>query len=483
MLGKKIGLFIGPALFLMLLQFSPPSPALSENAWRVIAMAVFMLVWWVTEAVPLAITSILPIILLPMLGVMDSKAAAAPYANPVVYLFMGGFMIALAMERWNLHRRIALNIVRITGTNANGIVLGFMLATAGLSMWISNTATTVMMLPIALSVIDLLKKSGEALSEKGIRFFALSMMLGIAYAANIGGTATIIGTPPNVVFAGFIQETYQMEVSFASWMSFGLPFALILLLLTYFFIVKVLYPNKLGKFEGAQQLIEQEVLALGQISKAEKRVLVIFVATALLWMFRSPLAKATGLPLSDEGIALTATIALFITPLNFSKAEFVLNWEDTSKLPWGILLLFGGGLSLANALKETGLIDLIGAQFESLDQVGLLVILGLTAVSLFLTEIMSNVALVTIFLPVVGAIALGMGIDPLLVCIPVTLAASCAFMLPMSTPPNAIVFASGYLKVSQMVRAGFILNILSILFIAILATYVLGWILGIPAIE
>ncbi|MCI5082049.1 MAG: anion permease, partial [Saprospiraceae bacterium] len=194
MLGKKIGLFIGPALFLMLLQFSPPSPALSENAWRVIAMAVFMLVWWVTEAVPLAITSILPIILLPMLGVMDSKAAAAPYANPVVYLFMGGFMIALAMERWNLHRRIALNIVRITGTNANGIVLGFMLATAGLSMWISNTATTVMMLPIALSVIDLLKKSGEALSEKGIRFFALSMMLGIAYAANIGGTATIIGT-------------------------------------------------------------------------------------------------------------------------------------------------------------------------------------------------------------------------------------------------------------------------------------------------
>lgn len=474
MLGKKLGLFLGPILFIIIL-LSPVPNALTPEAWKVIALAVLMLVWWVTEAVPLAVTSLLPIICLPLLGVLGRKAAAAPYANPVVFLFMGGFMIALAMERWNLHRRIALNIVRITGTNANGIILGFMLATAALSMWISNTATTVMMLPIALSVIDLLKSSNENLPKKGVRHFALALMLGIAYSANIGGTATIIGTPPNVVFSGFIRETYDLEVSFATWMAFGVPFAILLIGLTYLFIVKWLYPNQLGDFEGAQELIEKEVHALGKISNAEKKVLIVFVSTALLWMFRSRIVKLIpALPLNDEGIALVATVALFVIPLDFKNGRFLMEWKDTAKLPWGILLLFGGGLSLANALAETGLIDLIGAQFKGLDNVGLLVMLGLTAVSLFLTEIMSNVALVTIFLPVVGAIAVGMGMDPLLICIPVTLAASCAFMLPMSTPPNAIVFASGHLKVAEMVRAGIVLNIISILFIAILAHYILG---------
>lgn len=474
MLGKKLGLFLGPILFIIIL-LSPVPNALTPEAWKVIALAVLMLVWWVTEAVPLAVTSLLPIICLPLLGVLGRKAAAAPYANPVVFLFMGGFMIALAMERWNLHRRIALNIVRITGTNANGIILGFMLATAALSMWISNTATTVMMLPIALSVIDLLKSSNENLPKKGVRHFALALMLGIAYSANIGGTATIIGTPPNVVFSGFIRETYDLEVSFATWMAFGVPFAILLIGLTYLFIVKWLYPNQLGDFEGAQELIEKEVHALGKISNAEKKVLIVFVSTALLWMFRSRIVKLIpALPLNDEGIALVATVALFVIPLDFKNGRFLMEWKDTAKLPWGILLLFGGGLSLANALAETGLIDLIGAQFKGLDHVGLLVMLGLTAVSLFLTEIMSNVALVTIFLPVVGAIAVGMGMDPLLICIPVTLAASCAFMLPMSTPPNAIVFASGHLKVAEMVRAGIVLNIISILFIAILAHYILG---------
>lgn len=474
MLGKKLGLFLGPILFIIIL-LSPVPNALTPEAWKVIALAVLMLVWWVTEAVPLAVTSLMPIICLPLLGVLGRKAAAAPYANPVVFLFMGGFMIALAMERWNLHRRIALNIVRITGTNANGIILGFMLATAALSMWISNTATTVMMLPIALSVIDLLKSSNENLPKKGVRHFALALMLGIAYSANIGGTATIIGTPPNVVFSGFIRETYDLEVSFATWMAFGVPFAILLIGLTYLFIVKWLYPNQLGDFEGAQELIEKEVHALGKISNAEKKVLIVFVSTALLWMFRSRIVKLIpALPLNDEGIALVATVALFVIPLDFKNGRFLMEWKDTAKLPWGILLLFGGGLSLANALAETGLIDLIGAQFKGLDHVGLLVMLGLTAVSLFLTEIMSNVALVTIFLPVVGAIAVGMGMDPLLICIPVTLAASCAFMLPMSTPPNAIVFASGHLKVAEMVRAGIVLNIISILFIAILAHYILG---------
>lgn len=472
-MGKKVGLFLGPLVFTILL-LTPTPGILSPEAWRVIALAGFMLVWWVTEAVPLPVTSLLPIVGLPMLGVMDMTKAAAPYASPVVFLFMGGFMIALAMERWNLHRRIALNIVRLTGTNANGIILGFMLATAGLSMWISNTATAVLMLPIALSVVDLLIKNREEYSRKHVRFFALSLMLGIAYAANIGGTATIIGTPPNVVFAGFIKNEYDIEMSFAEWLPIGMPFAAVMLAVTYLLIVKVLFPNNLGKFEGAAELIRTEIKELGRMSKGEQRSLLVFGGTAFCWIFRTTLNQLIpGLQLSDTGIALLATVALFVVPVDFKKGQYTLEWGDTAKLPWGILLLFGGGLSLAAALSDTGIIDLIGQQFAGLENASFLIILGLTAVSLFLTEVMSNVALVTIFLPVVGGIAVGAGFDPLKVCIPVTLAASCAFMLPMSTPPNAIVFASGHLKVSDMVRAGFLLNILAILLTALLATYVL----------
>lgn len=476
-MAKKIGLFLAPVLFLSILLVPAPT-ALGTDAWKVLAIAVFMLVWWVTEAVPIPVAALLPLILLPILGVMDIKTAAAPYANPIVFLFMGGFMLALAMERWNLHRRIALNIVRLTGTNANGIILGFMLATALLSMWISNTATTVMMLPIAVSVIQLLGKDQQAGKQRGMRNFAIAMMLGIAYAANIGGTATIIGTPPNSVFAGFIKEEYDFEISFAKWMLLGLPFAIVLLLLTYIFLIKILYPNRLRRFAGAKKLIQEEVEKLGRFNTGEILVLIVFLCTALCWMIRVPLNeffKVANLPinLSDAGIAMIATVSLFIIPLNLKFERFILEWKDTEKLPWGILLLFGGGLSLAAALSSTGIIDLIGSQFKEAGSASFLIVLGLAAVSLFLTELMSNVALVTIFLPVIGGIALGTGIDPLLLMIPVTLAASCAFMLPMSTPPNAIVFASGHLTVAQMFRAGIILNILAILLVAILSRWII----------
>ena len=467
MTAQKVGLFLGPIAFLILVLLPAPD-VFSPEAWKVMALAVFMLVWWVTEAVPIPVTALLPIVGLPLLGVDDMRTAAAPYASPIVFLFMGGFMIALAMERWHLHRRIALNIVRLTGTNANGIILGFMLATAALSMWISNTATTVMMLPIATSVIHLLTRDQDEHSERGIRFFALSMMLGIAYAANIGGTATIIGTPPNVVFAGYIRQTFDYEVSFANWMMIGVPFAAVLLTVTYFFVVKVLYPNRLGRFSGAAKLIDEEVARLGEMSTGERRTLVIFAATALAWILRAQLNSwIPFLELTDPIIAMLATVALFMTPVNFREGIFVLKWENTEKLPWGILLLFGGGLSLAGALERVGIIDLIGQQFEGVESAGLLIILGLSAVSLFLTEIMSNVALVTVLLPVVGGIAVAADIRPLMVCVPVTLAASCAFMLPMSTPPNAIVFASGHLTIPQMVRAGLILNIITIILVAI----------------
>lgn len=472
---KRIGLVLGPIVFLIILMLPAPAP-LEANAWRVIAMGAFMLIWWITEAVPLPVTALLPMVLLPVLGISSIKVATAPYANPIVFLFMGGFMIAIAMERWNLHRRIALNIVRITGTNANRIVLGFLLATGALSMWISNTATTVMMLPIATSVIDLLTQGDQPnnYSPKQIRNFALTLLLGIAYAANVGGTATIIGTPPTVVFVGFMKDTYDIDVSFAKWMVLGFPFAVIMIGVIYWVLVKLLYPNGMGKFEHAQQLIKDELQALGKLSKGEKRILVIFLSTALAWIIRQPLNNLLpAIEISDTLIAIAATIVLFVVPVDDEKGQHVLDWKATERLPWGILLLFGGGLSLAAALQQTGLIGLVGEQFEAVAATTFLILLGLTAVSLFLTEVMSNLALVVVFLPVVGGIAMGLNIPPILYCIPVTLAASCAFMLPMSTPPNAIVFASGHLRIPEMMKAGIVLNTIVIILIALMAKFIL----------
>ena len=450
--------------------FLPPQWGLSVDAWKVVAMAVLMLGWWVTEAVPIPVTALLPMICLPLLGISDMKTASAPYANPVVFLFFGGFMIALAMERWNLHRRIALNIVKWTGTNADGIILGFMLATGFVSMWISNTATTLMMLPIALSVVGLLVGNRAERENRGVRNFSLCLMLGIAYASNVGGVATLIGTPPNVVFKGILKKSFDTEVSFLDWSLVAFPFSVIMLFVTYFLLVKILFPNRLGRFQNAQQIIEEAVEKLGRPSRGEKRTGVIFGTAALLWVTGSFLNQVNPwFQLSDEMVALLAVIALFVVPVDFGKGIFVLRWADTEKLPCGILLLFGGGLSLADALAKTGVIDLIGQQFAGIREAEFWVVIGLATVSLFLTEVMSNVALVTIFLPVVGGIAQAAGIEVTHLAVPVTMAASCAFMLPMSTPPNAIVFASGYVQIGQMAKAGLILNLLTILLVALLA--------------
>lgn len=465
--SKKTGLFIGPLAFMALLALPVPGPV-SPEGWKVIALAVLMLTWWITESVPIAVTALLPMLLLPMMGVQKLADAAAPYSNPVVYLFMGGFVIALAMERWNLHRRIALNIVRLTGTNADGILLGFYLSTALISMWISNTATAIMMLPIALSVIDLLQRRVKPHLMKGMQRFSITLMLGIAYASSIGGMATIIGTPPNVVFAGYMQESLGIEVSFAEWFVIGLPFSIVLLLLAYIVLVKIIYPNRLGKFSGAQELIREEIAELGAVSSGERRTLAVFIGAAFCWIFQSQINRFVPfLKLSDTAIALIAAISLFIIPSDWKRGRTLLEWSHTEKLPWGILLLFGGGLSLADGLATTGIIDLIGNQFRDMPASSWLLILGLATISLFLTEVMSNVALVTIFLPVVGAIAISMGIPAEEMCIPVTLAASGAFMLPMSTPPNAIVFASGHVRIAEMAKAGFVMNVISVLLITL----------------
>jgi solute carrier family 13 (sodium-dependent dicarboxylate transporter), member 2/3/5 len=477
--SKKIGLFLGPIFCLIILNL-PQFSALSPEAQRVIAIAVWMLTWWISEAVNLAVTALLPIVLFPLFQINRVDETTQAYGDTIIFLFMGGFMIALAMEKWNLHLRIALNIVRLTGTNADGIILGFMLATGFLSMWISNTATTVMMLPIANSVIGLLANS-EELDKKGFSNFSLSMMLGIAYAASIGGIGTLIGTPPNIVFASNIKKMYGYEVTFFQWFMVGFPFAVLLLLCTYWLMVKWIYPNRLKTFKGSEDLIQNELHKLGKMTQPEKLTLIIFVTTALLWIFRQFINLQLdyfklGLQLDDTMIAMIAAIALFITPINFRRGEFLLSWKDTKNLSWGILLLFGGGIALANALAKTGIIKKIGASvagFEGLDHFMIMALLVTLVV--FMTEVMSNVALVAVIVPVIAGIAVGLGENPLWLTVPITIGASCAFMLPMATPPNAIVFSSGYVKVSQMVKLGFIMNILSIIILVIFAQTLLPY--------
>lgn len=404
---------------------------------------------------------------------MDIKEVAANYGSPIVFLFFGGFIIALAIEKVNLHKRIALNIIRFTGTNANGVVLGFMIATALMSMWISNTASTVVMLPIALSVVKLLIVDADGFT-KNDQNFALSIMLGIAFSANIGGMATLIGTPPNVVMLGILEEEFNVKISFLSWMMMGLPFAIVLLSIAYFVIVKVFYPNNLGQFKTSSGIIDQEIQKLGELSKAEKTVLTIFLTTAFLWIVRAYINKLfPTLNLNDTVISILGALAMLIAPLNFSKGEMILKWEDTEKLPWGILILFGGGLALAGGMKVSGIISLVGDTVAAAD--GLTVFWVMTVlifIMLFMTELMSNVALATIFVPVVAGIALGMDYPILGIVIPVTLASSCAFMLPMATPPNAIVFASGYIKVYEMAKVGVVLNIISVLLLMLLGWYI-----------
>jgi sodium-dependent dicarboxylate transporter 2/3/5 len=457
---KKIGLLLGPILF-CLIQFLPIT-LVSEKADAVIAVAIWMVIWWITETVNIAVTALLPLILFPLLKVMDIADVGANYGSPIIFLFFGGFVLALALEKVNLHKRIALNIVKFTGTTPDKVVLGFMLATAFMSMWISNTASTVVMLPIAISVIRLLIKDEDGFT-KGDKNFALSIMLGIAFGANAGGIATVIGTPPNSVLIGLLENQYNIQISFLTWMSFGLPFSILMIIAVYFVLVKWMFPCKKIVFTSSANLISEEIKKLGKISKEEKRVLIIFGITVFLWITRTIINSILpGLKLSDTIISLIGAVSLFAIPMNFKKGDFILEWNDTQKLAWGILLLFGGGLALANGMESSGIVALItdtiaAGNFNILFTVSLLIIL-----MLFMTELMSNVALISVLAPVVAGIAIGLNIPILNLLIPVTMASSCAFMLPMATPPNAIVFASGYVKVNEMVKAGVILNVIAV---------------------
>ena len=469
---QKIGLIAGPLLFLVL--YNLPFALINADADSVIAVAAWMVVWWMTEAVSISVTALIPLCLLPLLGIMDMKSVAANYGSPTVFLFFGGFVMALALEKVGLHKRIALNIVRLTGTSPDRVILGFMLATACLSMWISNTATTVVMLPITISVIQLLAKDKDAFGKTD-RNFAISIMLGVAYAANVGGVATLIGTPPNLVIAGFMANEYGVQLSFLKWILMGVPFTILMLSVVYFVLVKWIYPNRLAENSGSGALIRAELAKLGPMQKIEQRVLIIFVGAICLWILRAGINERLAvINLSDAGISMLAALALFAIPFRLSRGQFILAWSDTVKLPWGILILFGGGLALAGSLSQTGVIDFIGALISQNKALSTLVIGALLIlIMLFMTELMSNVALVAIFAPVVAGIALGMDAEILHVLIPVAMASSCAFMLPMATPPNAIVFASGFIKVHEMARAGLVLNILSVLILILFANFVI----------
>lgn len=443
---------------------------------RAVACAFLMVSLWVSEALPMPVVALMPLVLFPLLGIANTEETALPYANPVIFLFMGGFMIGLGIQKWGLHRRIALSVVRLTGTSGQRIVLGFITATGFLSMWLSNTATTMMMYPIALSVIDVM----EGGNEKGRHNLAVCLLLSIAYASNFGGMATLVGTPPNVAFAAYLQKQYDYTFSFAGWLLFALPVAFLLLTVLYFLLTRILYPVTNQKDKAVTALIQKEWDALGPISVNEKRVLIIFISTALFWMLRGQINSLTGLPLDDNMIAILGALLLFVIPQssNGSSGYGLLHWSDTSKMSWGILLLFGGGITLANQLEKVGIIDKLGKLMASGAGENMLMLIFIIALaSIFISELLSNVAQVIVFAPVLSSMADVMGQHPVIFAAPMVLAASAASMLPMGTPPNAIVFGSGRLKLGDMVRTGFILNLVAVVLITIFCYLVLPQVL------
>jgi sodium-dependent dicarboxylate transporter 2/3/5 len=449
----------------------PPPEGLALAPWRVAAVAMLLAIFWLSEAAPISVTALLPIVLFPTLGVSTIEAAAAPYANPIVFLFLGGFIIALAIERWNLHRRIALTVLSKVGAREDLQIGGFMIATAALSMWVSNTATAALMLPVALSVVPRLADGSVDPAKRG---FAVALLLAVAYGASIGGVATLIGTPPNALLAGFMSETYGVQIGFAQWMLLGLPLSLVMLLLCWLMLTRWLFPVAQQELPGARAAIREELRKMGPASIAEKRVAVVFGLTALLWITRPVLSSQfPALQLSDTTIAIVGALSLFFIPNGVRKNGFILTWEYAERLPWGVLLLFGGGLSLAAAVAGSGLAEWIGSELSGLQGWPVfLLVLTVTVLIIFLTELTSNIATAATFLPVVAALAVSLGQNPLLLAIPAMLAASCAFMLPVATPPNAIVFGSGYLTIPQMVRAGIWLNLIGVVVI-LAAVYLL----------
>lgn len=465
--AQRIGLALGVVLSGLLLVVGPPA-SVSLDAWRVAALVALMATWWVTEAVPIPVTSLLPMVVLPLFGIATIKAAAAPYASPIVMLLMGGFIIAKSIERWNLHERIALNIVVRAGSRPAMLVGGFMFAAAFLSMWISNTATTIMLTPIALSV------AASVLGTQAVKGapFTLALLLGLAYASSIGGLGTPVGTPTNLIVIGYLAEQTGVEIGFAQWMQIGLPAVAIMLPTAWFVVTKLAFPIEAQSAHAGQAALKQRLAGLGHMNTPEKRVMAAFALIASAWVLRKPLnglevfGTTPFAGLSDPLIAIAGAVLLFLIPAGNERAKpsvRLLDWKTAEQIPWGVVLLFGGGLSLANAITSSGLATWLGGELAALTSLSPIVImLVLTAFVIFATEISSNVATASALLPIIGAIAAASGTDPAVLAMPVAMAASCAFMLPMATGPNAIVFASDQVTITQMARAGVRLNLAGI---------------------
>jgi sodium-dependent dicarboxylate transporter 2/3/5 len=500
---KRIGLFGGPLLALLCYYWLPPHYSTGPGEWveftqpgrTTLALMVWMASWWLTEAVDIEVTALLPIVAFPLLGIAPLNKVLPPYAADVIFLFMGGFIIGLAIERWGLDRRIAFFVLRLVGARPNAIIGGFMVVTAFLSMWVSNTATAAMMVPIALSVIDLVLRSrtGTGLKEGGgipqdripERNFATGLLLCVAYAASIGGIATIIGSPPNGIAVRYIQQTFHKEVSFFDWLLVGGPFTLIFLPIAWLMITRVLFRADIGEIEGGRKHFDDEYRKLGPLTPGEKTVLAVFCVTAALWIF-SPLLKpivVAGIKplagLSDAGIAMLAAMALFLLPVDRAKGVRAMDWDTAVKLPWGVLMLFGGGLTLAASIEANGVSEFIGNAsrgFAGLHP--LLLLLAITAMTVFLSELTSNTAQVATMVPVLAAMAPVLGMNPYVLILACTLGASSAYMMPVGTPPNAIVFGTGLVRMPQMMKAGFWLNLAGILVIVLLSWLFITPLLG-----
>ena len=477
---QNIGLILGPLSFIIIKYFFHPE-GLSVEANAILGSAVWIAIWWITEAIPIAVTALLPIILFPLSGGLGLNETTASYGHKYVFLYIGGFILAIAIEKWKLHKRIALTIIKIVGTNVNFIILGFMIATAFLSMWISNTASAVMILPVGMAIVSQLK-GNPATNENENMIFGKALMLAIAYSASIGGISTLIGTPPNLVLAGVIKQTYDIEITFFQWFIFGFPIAIILLFLCWMYLTRFAFKFKQKEFPGGRQEIKKQLQELGPISYEEKAVFLVFLLTAFSWITRSFLLESFIPKIDDTIIAIFFAILLFIVPSK-NKSIKLMAWEDAVKLPWGIVLLFGGGMALALGFETSGLAIWIGHQMTSLESFSLLILLLILVASVnFLTEITSNLGTTAMLLPVLVSLAAALGLHPFYLLIGATLAASCAFMLPVATPPNAVVFGSGYLKIEDMVRKGFVLNLISILLVTFFVYFLLPIIWDLPEI-
>jgi len=469
----RIGLILGPLWLIATLVL--PAPAGMEGAaWHCAGLALFMATWWATEAIPIPATALLPLAIGPAIGVGEFQDLAYGYADDIIFLFLGGFLIGLAMQRWNLHRRIALTTLLAVGTRPSRQIAGFMIATGFISMWVSNTATSIMMLPIGMSVVSLMTEDPDGTHSPEVERYATRLLLAIAYSASIGGVATLIGTPPNALLAGYLSADQGIDIGFAQWMVVGIPVSIAMMTAAWLWLIRGGFDIDTGK--AGRSLLQDEMKKLGPMSSAEKRVGMMFLLAALLWITRPLLSDAGISWLSDSLIAMFIGVSLFVIPASDGKGSRLMSWENEANVPWGVLVLFGGGLALAGAIKDTGLAEWIATQMEVFGVLPAILLVGaVVLVIISLTEVSSNTATAAVFMPLLGALAVSVDIDVLLLTVPAAIAASCAFMMPVATPPNAIVFATGRMTIQSMMRAGLALNVTCVILATLIPYFLISW--------